>query len=365
MALIKLLIFDDDDEYTFNLCNFLTHHYSETLLVNYYNSSYKIEEWIKKIEPDIILACEKYYSQICNQFKQNLIILNSGTKSAYLVDVPTINKYQDANQIAGNIINFFTKSSNLIIHKREKTAKIVAVYSAAGNTGKTSLATGISTICSYSGLSVFYLNLEQFPSTGVFLSDSSEYSITDIIYYAKEKDKNLITKVSTMSCKDISSNIHYFKEANNSFEINEVLPQDIELILYSMKSSGLYDLIVIDMDSQLNDNTISIFNMADEILYIFTNEEICLHKTMLFIENMKILSNRTIHSALFEHKIQYVANKVSKQALQSFNSLPDVNIISKIPLDLSFNSVKTLFKLNGGPEVIKSALKEVARRYLE
>jgi cellulose biosynthesis protein BcsQ len=365
MALIKLLIFDDDDEYSSNLCKFLTHHYSETLLVNYYNNSYKIEEWIKKIDPDIILASENYYSQICNQFKKNLIILTTGTNSAYLADVPSINKYQDANQIAGSVINFFTKSSNIIENKSDKSAKIVAVYSAAGNTGKTSLATGISAICSYSGLSVFYLNLEQFPSTGVFLSDSSEYSITDIIYYAKEQDKNLISKITTMSCKDIASNVHYFKEANNLFEINEILPQDIELILNAMKSSGQYDLIVIDMDSQLNDNTISIFNMADEILYIFTNEEICLHKTMLFIENMKILSNRTFHSTLFAHKTHYVANKVSKQALQSFNSLPDVNIISKIPLDLSFNSAKNLFKINGGPEIIKNSLKEIARRYIK
>ncbi len=364
MALIKLLILDDDNEYSFNLCNYLTHHYSETLLVNYYNDSYKVEEWIKKIDPDIILACEKYYNQICNQFKKNLIILTPGTNSAYLADVPSINKYQDANQIAGNIIIIFTKSNNIIANKNDKIAKLVAVYSATGNTGKTTLATGISTICSYSGLSVFYLNLEQFPSTGVFLSDSSEYSIADIIYYAKEQDKNLISKISTMSCKDVASNIHYFNKANNSFEINELLPRDIELILETMKSSGLYDLIVIDMDSQLNDNTISIFNMADEILCIFTNEEICLHKTKLFVESISILSNRTLHSTFFAHKIQFVANKVSKQVLQSSISFLNINPINKIPLDLSFKSLKILFKNNGGPEIIKSALKDIARRYL-
>ena len=33
MALIKLLILDDDDEYSFNLCNYLTHHYSETRVI--------------------------------------------------------------------------------------------------------------------------------------------------------------------------------------------------------------------------------------------------------------------------------------------------------------------------------------------
>ncbi len=364
MALIKLAILDDDDEYSFNLCNYLTHNYSETLLVNYFNNSYKIEEWIKKIDPDIILVCEKYYNQICNQFKTNLIILTTGANSTYLGDVSLIYKYQDANQIAGQIINFFTKSCDIVKLKNEKTAKVVAVYSASGNTGKTSVAMGISTICSYSGISVFYLNFEQFPSTGVFLSSDVEYSIADIIYYAKEKDKNLISKISTMSCKDITSNIHFFKEANNAFEVNELLPQDIELILDTMKSSGLYDLIVLDMDSQLNENNISIFEIADEILYVFTNEEICLHKTKLFKDSINKLSNSSPHNTFLAHKFLYVANKVSKQTLHSQNSYLKEKILSAIPLDLNFNSLKNLFNANGGSELIKNALNDIARRYI-
>lgn len=364
MALIKLLILDDDNEYSFNLCNYLTHHYPEMLLVNYYNDSYNIEDWIKKIDPDIILVCEKYYKQICNHFKDSLILLSPGTNSAYLADVPSINKYQDANLIAGSIINFFTKSSNIITYKKDKVAKIVSIYSPTGNTGKTTVAMGISTICSYSGLSVFYLNLEQFSSTSIFLYSNSEFSIADIIYFAKEKDKNLISKISTMSCKDTASGVHYFKEANNSFEINEIQPQDIELILNTMKSSGLYDLIIIDMDSQLNDNSITIFNIADENLCVFTNEEICLHKTKLFIDSIKMLSNRTIHNTFFAHKFLYVANKVSNQVLQSSYSHLNENVLLEIPYDLNFNSLKSLFNNNGGPEKVNNALKEIARRYI-
>jgi cellulose biosynthesis protein BcsQ len=364
MALIKLAILDDDDEYSFNLCNYLTHNYSEMLLVNYFNNSYKIEEWIKKIDPDIILVCEKYYNQICNQFKTNLIILTTGANSTYIGDASLIYKYQDANQIAGQIINFFTKSCDIVKQENEKIAKIVAVYSASGNTGKTSVAMGISTICSYSGISVFYLNLEQFPSTGVFLSSNVEYSIAEIIYYAKEKDKNLISKISTMSCKDITSNVHFFKEANNAFEVNEILPQDIELILDTMKSSGLYDLIVIDMDSQLNENTISIFEIADEILYIFTNEEICLHKTKLLMDSINKLSNSSPHNTFLAHKFLYVANKVSNQVLQSQKTFLKQEILSAIPYDPNFNSARNLIQPNGGPELIKNALKEIARRYI-
>lgn len=136
MALIKLLILDDDDEFSFNLCNFLTHNYSETFLVNYYNNSYKIEEWIKKIDPDIILICEKYYNQVTNHFKKNLIILTTGTNSVGLSDIFSIFKYKDANKIAGDIINFFTKAGNIIKQTKEKATKTIAIYSAAGNVEK-------------------------------------------------------------------------------------------------------------------------------------------------------------------------------------------------------------------------------------
>jgi len=363
MALIKLLILDDDDEYSFNLCNYLTHNYSDTLLVNYCSNAYKIEEWIKKVDPDIVLICEKYYNQVYNYFNKNLIVLTSGTNNVGLSNVSSIYKYKDANQIAGDIINSFTKVGNIITQTKEKTTKTVAVYSASGNVGKTSVALGISTICSYSGLSVFYLNLEQFQSTSIFFSSNIEYSISDIIYYAKERDKNLISKISTMSCKDTTSNIHYFKEANNAFEINELLPQDIKIIIDTIKECGQYDLIVIDMDSQLNENTIRIFEMADEILYIFTDEEICLHKTKIFMDSINILSDLSDQNTFFAHKIQYVANKVSKQALLTQTYYNKVSLCN-IPYDTNFLSSRSIIKSIGGPELINNALKEIAKRYL-
>lgn len=364
MAFIKLLILDDDDEYSFNLCNYLTHNYSETLLVNYCSNSYKIEEWIKKIDPDIVLLCEKYYNLVCKFFSNNLIILTTGTNNVYLADIPTIYKYKDANQIAGDIINYFTKAGNIITQTKDKTTKTVAVYSASGNVGKTSIALGISTICSYSGLSVFYLNLEQFQSTNIFYSNNIEYSISDIIYYAKEKDKNLVSKISTMSCKDAASNVNYFNPANNPFEINELLPPDLKLIINTIKECGQYDLIVIDMDSQLRDSTITLFEIADEILYVFINEEICLHKVKQFKDCINMLANESAQNTFLAHKFLYVANKVSKQALQSEKSHLDIEILSKIPFDSNIPSLSNFVKSNGGPEILNTALKEIARRYI-
>jgi len=364
MALIKLLILDDDDEYSINLCNYLTHNYQETLLVNYCANAYKIEEWLKKIDPDIVLICEKYYNQVCKYFNKTLIILTAGTNSVGFTNVSSIYKYKAANKIAGDIIDSFTKAGNIITKTKEKTTKTVAVYSASGNVGKTSVALGICTICSYSGLSVFYLNLEQFQSTGIFFPTNIEYSISDIIYYAKERDKNLITKISTMSCKDTASNMNYFKEANNSFEINELLPQDIKFIIDTMKDCGQYDLVVIDMDSQLNENAIKLFEIADEILYVFTDEEICLHKTKMLLDSINLLSNRFVQNTFLAQKFLYVANKVPKQALLSHQSRFNTAILCNIPYDPNIISLRNIVRSSGGPELTNNAFKEIASRYI-
>ncbi len=362
MSLIKLMILDDDDEYSFNLCNSLTHNFSETLLVNYCSNSFNVEEWIKKIDPDIILTCEKYYAEVRKLYQKSILILSSGKSSSGVSDIPSIYKYKDVNKIAGDIINSYINAGNVIKTSGEKSTKVLSVYSASGNVGKTSIAVGISTICSLSGLKVFYLNLEQFQSTNFFFSSESEFSMSEIIYYLKDQDKNLVSKLSTMRCQDPSTGVFYFKEANNSFEINDLTPGDINFLINSLRECGQYDIIVIDTDSRLDSNSLEVLNAADEIIYIFIDEEICLHKTKAFLESLKKLSNSSTQYTYLYHKIIYVANKVSSQGLSLFYKfLSNEKTLSEIQFQEHFNSKN--FRIMGGPE-ITNALKKITGRYV-
>ena len=363
MSLIKIMIMDDDDEYSFNLCNSLTHNFSETLLVNYCSNSYNIEEWIKKIDPDIVLTCEKHYLQIKKYFTKPIFILSSGTTESSFSEIPSIYKYKEVDKIAGDIVNGFINTGNIIKNTKEKNTKVIAVYSASGSVGKTSIAMGISSFCSLSGLKVFYLNLEQFQSTNFFFSCNAEYSLSEIIYYVQQRDRNLLSKLPALWCQDPSANIFYFKEAKHPFEINELLPGDIEFLMNSLKECGKYDLIVIDMDSRFDSNSIEVFVYADEVIYIITDEEICLHKTKVFMESLSMLSNTTGQHSYLLHKFLYVANKVSNQGLPLFpHFISKESFISQIPFNEIVNSKK--FSIMGGPEEIYNSIKKIAGRYI-
>ncbi len=364
MALIKLLIFDEDNEYSISLCNFLTHSYSETIAVNYCKDLNDINNLIKKIDPQVILASERYYNDIKTYCKRNLILLSSVKTPESTIQNDYIYKYKEVNQIAAEIIDIYTTSGNKIYHTGGKNTKIVSVYSAAGNVGKTSLALAVSSICSFSGLSVFYLNLEQFQSTNIFFNGNTQYSFSDIIYFAKEKDKNLATKIPAICSKEIDSGIHYFSQANNVFDIKEMLPEDIDFIVSAIKDCGYYDLVMIDMDSQLNENTMKVFEKSDEILYVITNDDNCLHKTKLFIESMDLLTKSFENSASIKTKIKFIANKVSKQALQSEKFYLEQELMSQIVYDFDFPSLNNLSKLNGGPEMILNSYRDIAGRYI-
>ncbi|MDF2988689.1 MAG: ATPase involved in chromosome partitioning [Eubacterium sp.] len=363
MSLIKLIILDDDDEYSFNLCNFLTHNYPETLLVNYCSNAYNIEEWIKKIDPDIILTCEKYYYQILKHFIKPIALLTSGKNSSSLSEIFSIHKYKNVNKIAGDIINSFTNDGNILNSSKETTTKVISVYSASGNVGKTSVAIGICSICSLSGLNVFYLNLEQFQSTSLFYSNNTEYSFSDLIYYAKAQDKNFISKIAAMRCQEPGTNVYFFKQADNPFEINELLPVDISFITNNLKDCGQYDLIVVDMESRFDSCTLEVFQAVDEVLYILTDEEICLHKTNIFLDSLGKLSNSSNQYTFLAHKILYVANKVSNQGLPLSKIMAHQKIISSIPFSSNIMSIN--FNLMGGPETIYNSFKDIAARYLK
>ncbi len=363
MALIKLMIVDDDDEYSFNLCNSLTHNFSEILLVSYCSNSYNIEEWIKKIDPDIVLTCEKYYKVITGHYAKILLILSSGSSSGRVAGIPSIYKYKEVNKIAGDIINSFTNAGNIISQVKEKIARIIPVYSASGGTGKTSIALGIGSICSLAGLKVLYLNLEQFQSTKFFFSSNTDYSMSEIIYYIRVKDNNLMSKLTAMRCQDPSTNLFYYQPANNSLELTELLPGDMELLLGRLKESGQYDIIMVDMDSRFDANTLEVFSNSDEIICLIVDDEICLHKTSIFLESLSKLPNSSSQFTYLPEKIVYVANKVSDQALPLIKSIiSSERILTEIPLVESFNSKK--FGIMGGPDAIYSSLRQIAGRYI-
>lgn len=363
MSLIKLMILDDDDDYSFNLCNFLTHNFPETLLVSYCSNSYNIEEWIKKIDPDIVLTCEDYYPEVKEHFVKTIYILSSGTTGSSFSDIPSIYKYKEVDKIAGDVIHGFISTGNIIKKTKEKITKVIAVYSASGSVGKTSIALGISSFCSLSGLKVFYLNLEQFQSTNFFFSCNAEYSLSEIIYYVRQRDKNLVSKLPALKCQDSPTNIFYFKETRHPFDINDLLPGDIEFLINTLTECGQYDLIVIDMDSKFDSNSIEIFTAADEVIYIITDEEICLHKTKIFMESLSMLSNSSGQYSYLSHKFLYVANKVSNQDLPLFPQiLSEENFISKIPFNEIIKSKK--FCIMGGPEAIYDPLRKIAGRYI-
>ena len=123
------------------------------------------------------------------------------------------------------------------------------------------------------------------------------------------------------------------------------------------------------MDSQFNSNAIEVFNISNEILYIINDTEICLHKTKIFLNDLNLFSQGS--NTFLAHKMLYVANKVySRQALLSETSfLNDYNpagikILSFFSLLVSSNTISILIKMNGGPEIMNSGLREISIRYM-
>ncbi|MCG8538978.1 MAG: AAA family ATPase [Clostridia bacterium] len=335
MSKIHLIIADRDEAYVESIVNYIMNNYSQRFQVSSFTEEQYLLDYLLKNKKniDILLICPQWYTDLIPREEvSTLIILSDGMMSKEVKNCPVINKYQKGNRLIGNIINCFAESNpdKYYIVNNEKKAKVVAVYSPLGGIGKTSVAVGLSVKSEERGKSIFYLNLENIQSTPSFFHCESSQNLSNILYYIKEKKKNISLKVEGIRCVDSRYNIRYFLPPDSIVDLNEATPNEIQYLIHELKISKDYDFIFIDMSSNMDEKNISILKASDQIILLLSQEDIGITKIESFMNELDIFSKR--NNIDLSEKMTIVENKCkAKETLKKEIDLKGKSIEVKIP----------------------------------
>lgn len=314
MPKLHLVIADNDEAYVESVVGYIAKNYSQRLRVSYFtNYEHLINYFLsneKKI--DILLLCPQWYSEsIPMEMIDTPIILSGGILDTSFEDWEIINKYQIGNKLVRNIINCFAENNpnRCYISDLDKKTKVIAVYSPIGGCGKTTIAVGCSINSAERGNSVFYLNLEEIQSTPYFFYCDSKVNISNVLYYIKEKKKNLALKIEGIRNKDYQHDIHYFSPPDTIVDINDTTPDEIHSLIHELKISNSYDEIFIDMSTNMNEKNIPILKYSDQIILVLSHEDLSMSKAHVFMNELDMLSLR--NDLDIYHKLTIILNKSS------------------------------------------------------
>lgn len=324
MAKIKMVIADTDEDYIEGLYNFITcNYFGRFQLSSYTRESYLLEFLDNNTDKiDILLISPELYSDQLQRYHiKTVIILSSGKLASGIENFECINKYQHAGKLINQILNIYAEQnhSEVSVNAGSKKTKVVGFYSPVGGSGKTTVSIVSSIISTQMGRSAFYLNFEDFHSTPLLLNCENHLNLSNILYYLKEKNKNIMLKMEACRCIDDVTGIHYFMPPESIIEMDEMLPEELQQLIIHLKNMSYYDVVFVDMSSSFNRKNVKLMESCDEVIIVLTQDSTTEVKVNSFIKELDILSSKNGSNLL--DKLTFVLNKSSIHVPTYFRNL--------------------------------------------
>jgi cellulose biosynthesis protein BcsQ len=318
---IRIVIADGNRDYLESLAAFIRNSKSSSqFIVSYFSSLDTLNSYIEQGDMvDILLISSDMYQRDIPRLNEMLIILlEDDTLATNNQSLPSIYRYQRLDQLVGDILGLYYETNEDAgkLLMRNSQTKIISVYSPVGGTGKTTVAVNLAKQIALNDAKVFYLNLETFNTTKLFLTDDQDDSSLQIFYYAKTASNQLLSKIEKLKKYDTQAMVDFFDIEINAQEMLELTNAEIERIINGLLEIGSYDYIIMDLDSSIHERNITAMRESDLVLWVVSNDHLGLLKTKAFLdEEVRIFGKENA----VKDKMSIIVNKFNGNLIGDYN----------------------------------------------
>ena len=328
---IKLLVAVADSDYVEHLSGILSEKYVDTFEVSVCSSANRLQDLLVVNKYDVaLLESDFTFAASSNSIRLPLIVL---AESSFVADdsdnLRKIRKYQRISSIAGNILESYAEIGNNMYSFDTGRARVTAVWSPCGGTGKTTVALAYAAHKVSSGKQAVYLGLENFSSTSAYFQETGK----SISRGFEKLESNVNMFLKGIRQTDSGSGIAYFCGPENYEDINILTVNDIEILINACAAEA--DELIVDLSSQCDERVRKIFDMADSVLIINDPSSTAQAKLVQFINQHNIFGQ-------IREKAVIVNNKGAKKIEA------DVNAAVQLPLVQSSDPISIFKTLSSG-----------------
>lgn len=287
---IRIAVADEDSIYLERLCNVLEEY--DDLKLSRYTEQDTFEKDVVSKKFDVLLFNPDIYDGQLSMDKSVLKIVLADDNEAVpelCTDMPRINKYQRISRIYNSILELYSEictASGILFGNND--VKTIAVYSPVGGSGKTTIALVVAARLARQGRRTFYINLEDIPSEGFYLTQSDDKGISEIAASLGSRT-NLTMKIQSL-LKTKEDNLFYMNHFESPNDLYEITNDEISELIAAFAGSGLFDAVVIDMGVSINPKNIAIFESAEKIMLIEKSDNISRIKMETFLGQAHIIN---------------------------------------------------------------------------
>lgn len=328
---IKLAIADKDESYVNRLSNFLNAGYSDKVEVYSFTQLDSLVQFLKTNKVDVLLASET--------MELNLKSIPERTAFAYLVDnasLETVNnkravcKFQKADLIYKEALSLFSENpSNITGFKSagDGDTSLISFYSCSGGCGSSTAAAACCLYLAAKGKKVLYLNFERFGTPQIFFNASGSFTLSDIIFAIKSKKSSLALKLESSVKKD-QSGVFFYDACRTPLDIFELTGEDIKKLINEIKTTGIYDYVIIDTDPHFINPSIGIMKFSNLMIFVSDGTEVANIKFKRFYDALRIIEDQ--QDIALVNKIALIYNKFRDNSSKVIEGLNDISVFGGV-----------------------------------
>jgi pilus assembly protein CpaE len=256
--------------------------------------------------------------------------------------------YEDMEQIRNiQMVAVDTKSGQpktAGVANTGRETKIICVYSPQGGAGKTTIATNMAAGLMREGVKVLLIDADfQFGDVSVFLNLKPQSTVVDLMQNINDIDADLIENVLVTHDSGLRVLCAPARPEEADLIAGDRVPELIE------KFKGMFDYVVIDMRTQLDDLALALFDLAERVLLVMNPTLPAVKNTLAVVNLFDSLEYPTA-------KTVFVINRVTAELERAKITIAVGGIEAKLKRQslavIPMDEKKVLYSVNRGISII-------------
>jgi hypothetical protein len=240
--LYKLLaVYDSDILYASRLMEYFNKCDWEDFEALLFTKKESLLEFLKNQPIEILLWGGEDFSNKIKIENIKYIFRLSSEKNGINEKAGEIYKYQSAEKIASEILSCYTRLEDNNSNELQGRAKFIGVFSPVPGEEKLSYAWALAKGLSGKG-KVLYISFEQLPVSFMINNESSNRSMSELIYYLRERKEDYISKIKAYL--NYSEKLSYLSGPSHGFDLLTICKEDIVRFMDDIREHTDYELVV-------------------------------------------------------------------------------------------------------------------------
>jgi cellulose biosynthesis protein BcsQ len=221
--------------------------------------------------------------------------------------------------------------------------RVLTVFSASGGLGKTTVALNLIRQAGERGFRTFYLNLETLNATALLFGKGEPDSLSRLLYSLQAHPEIWVEQFGSLCRHHPQLRTDFLDAPDHPGERLALTPELLGSLLEGLRTTGRYDLIIVDPDSGAGAWHIKLLDLSDQVVWLTVDDMQALAKAGQLLRYWQGQLNAKLEKVLF------VLNRARQEAAARQWTLPGGSPAAILPYIPEWKAVDQLGRLLGSP----------------